>query len=133
MYELFISTFARRAMSASEIKSVVLKLSARNISCGLTGILIYNEGEFYQILEGEKEAILKIKDEIKDDKLHGAVHVIWEGDIAERGYRNWGLAPSMMQLIGLDSVYAEKGPHISTAQRLLETLSKSSGFEYSTI
>ena len=133
MYELFITTVASRQFSSSDIKEIVKQLSVRNSQYGLTGILIYNNGEFYQILEGEEETIQKMRDEIIHDSLHGSVHVIWEGQIQDRGYTNWGLSPSMMGEFGLETIYAEKGSNVSTSQRLLETLAKTSGFKYSTV
>lgn len=127
-----MTTIARKQYSAEEIKKIVSDLSIRNTQHGLTGILIYNKGEFYQILEGEQETIEGLKDEILNDALHGGVHVIWEGTIKDRGYTNWGLSTSMMGEIGLDTIYAEKANNISTSQRLLQTLAKTSGFQITT-
>ena len=103
MYEVFITTIAVKQFSSEEIKDIVQELSARNISHGITGVLIYNNGEFYQILEGEKDTICNLMDSIKEDERHGSVHTIWEGEIPERGYKNWGLAPCMMSQFSLDT------------------------------
>jgi len=131
MYEIFISTVANKFLTVAEIKQAVIQLSARNISKNVTGILIYNEGAFYQILEGDKNVLLDLMETVKEDDRHGTVHTIWEGEIPKRGYKKWGLAPCMISKIGLDSIYAEKADNVSTSQRLLETLAKSSGFQYS--
>jgi len=133
MYELFITTIARKQYSDDEIKKIVSDLSVRNTQHSLTGVLIYNDGEFYQILEGEQSTLEGLRDEILNDELHGGVHVIWEGGIKDRGYTNWGLCTSMMGKLGLDTIYAEKGNNVSTSQRLLETLARTSGFKYSTV
>lgn len=133
MYEIFITTVASRHYSPTEIKKIVSDLSVRNLQKGLTGVLIYFEGEFYQILEGEKETLIGLMDVITNDPRHGNAHIIWEGEIKERGYKNWGLSPSLMNDMGLDTIYAEKAANISTSQRLLETLAKTSGFNYSAL
>ena len=131
MYEIFISAVSSQNFTIEQIKEAVEELSARNIGLGITGLLIFNKGEFYQILEGEKEVLLGMMDQVKNDPRHGAVHIIWEGDIPSRGYKNWGLAPSMMNEYGLDTIYSEKAGNVSTSQRLLKTLATTTGFKYS--
>jgi len=133
MYEIFISTKAAKPFTQEEIKQTVEELSIRNSHKGLTGVLIFSKGEFYQILEGEKEILKELFDVVRDDTRHGNVYVIWEGDIEKRGFYNWGLDPSQMSIYGLDTIYAEKTNHISAAQKLMATLSITAGFEFSVV
>ncbi|MDX1760738.1 MAG: BLUF domain-containing protein [Christiangramia sp.] len=48
-----------------------------NRKLGLKGVLLYSEGNFFQILEGEKEVVLNIYHKIeKDPRHHGIIQII---------------------------------------------------------
>ena len=56
----------------------------RNEKLGIKGVLLYSEGNFLQILEGEKEVVLSVYEKIKEDSRHyGVIRVI--GRDIERG------------------------------------------------
>ena len=48
-----------------------------NRKLGIKGVLLYSEGNFFQILEGEKELVLQIFHKIqKDLRHHGIIQII---------------------------------------------------------
>ena len=49
----------------------------KNEKLGIKGILLYSEGNFFQILEGEKKVVLTLFDKIRKDPRHyGVIQVI---------------------------------------------------------
>lgn len=59
----------------SIFKSTIIKNNARDI----TGILLYNSGRFFQVLEGEKNKVKKLfYDVIYPDKRHRELFVVME-------------------------------------------------------
>ncbi len=45
-------------------------VNVHNNTIGLTGILIYSEGNFFQVLEGEEEIVKRMFERIKKDSRH---------------------------------------------------------------
>lgn len=57
----------------------------------VTGMLLYDQGCFLQILEGEKETVEKLFDKIQKDKRHTNVVIIIKEAIAERRFSDWSM------------------------------------------
>lgn len=55
----------------------------RNNKLGIHGLLIFSEGNFFEVLEGEKELILDLYDTIKEDERHKNLITIFEKPIKD--------------------------------------------------
>lgn len=55
----------------------------RNESMGIKGILLYSEGNFFQILEGEKTTVLEVFQKIEQDPRHYGLIQIMGKDIIQ--------------------------------------------------
>ncbi len=60
-----------------------------NISNNITGILLYNEGTFIQILEGKEEALNKLFKTIHRDRRHNNITKILDRRIGKRLFKNY--------------------------------------------
>ena len=58
----------------------------------ITGCLIYYDGNFVQLLEGEKQKVLELYGKIKLDGRHSDVHMFSEDDIQKRVFTDRGMA-----------------------------------------
>ena len=56
---------------------------------GITGILLYDNQQFGQIIEGERADVMKAWRRIQDDQRHHRVELLEIREIAERSYPNW--------------------------------------------
>jgi Sensors of blue-light using FAD len=65
--------------------------SARNFNQkhGITGILLYDNQQFGQIIEGERTSIMKAWKRIQDDKRHHRIELLEIREITERSYPEW--------------------------------------------
>lgn len=63
----------------------------KNKKNNLTGVLFFENGYFAQILEGEREIILKTWDTILSDPRHEVLRKISFKEIDQRLFPNWGL------------------------------------------
>jgi hypothetical protein len=79
-------------MSHDSLSSLAEEASARNVTLGVTGLLLYSGGNFIQCLEGPKESIDILMKSINSDPRHLGVIVVWEGDVLNREFVNWGMA-----------------------------------------
>ncbi len=57
-------------LSTIDINELMEYVKIHNNDIGITGILIYSEGNFFQVLEGEKEIVKMMFERIKKDPRH---------------------------------------------------------------
>ena len=97
MFELiYVSTAAKR-MTKDNLQAIMLESIRHNSDHNITGILLYDQGSFCQVLEGDKKDVLSIFKKIKSDKRHFNVITISEQDIQYREFSSWS-----MRFINLD-------------------------------
>jgi hypothetical protein len=56
---------------------------------GITGILLYDNQQFGQIIEGERASIMKAWKRIQDDKRHHRIELLEIREITERSFPDW--------------------------------------------
>lgn len=79
----YVST-ASNSLDPSEIVELLDQTEVRNNKLGIHGLLIYSEGNFFEVLEGPKELVLELFDLIKQDERHNNVISIFEKPIKEK-------------------------------------------------
>jgi|GEM_PF-1849939 len=122
LYNVFHTAPAVRAFSGDELCSISEELAIRNAKLNVTGILHYQDREFFQILEGEKTAIDEILQLVDNDIRHDKFHTIWYGKLTQRAYSNWGLSKMMATEIGDHCNYANPTGVSTTALDLFSEL-----------
>lgn len=65
----YVST-ASNNLKAQEISELLRYSKENNNTRGITGILLFSESNFFQIIEGEKEKIVELYSTISTDKRH---------------------------------------------------------------
>ena len=92
IYHLAYVSTACDCLKLEDINSI-LESSNKNNKCeGITGILVYCNKHFFQILEGDKEQIIELYDKIVVDCRHDNVIKIKEGEIETRNFSEWSMA-----------------------------------------
>lgn len=69
-----------------------------NRKVDVSGVLMFNNGGFVQVLEGPLENVTKTFERIQCDTRHGEVVVLEAGEVAERSFSDWA-----MGYVGSDS------------------------------
>lgn len=91
LYFLLYVSYATQKFSLEELESL-WKMSARkNVSLGLTGMLLYMNNRFIQVIEGEKSRVQQLYERISSDKRHRDTMVILEGILEEKNFKNWSM------------------------------------------
>jgi hypothetical protein len=62
---------------------------AFNQKNGITGILLYDNQQFGQIIEGERAGIMKVWKRIQEDKRHHRVELLEIREITSRRFPDW--------------------------------------------
>jgi hypothetical protein len=55
----------------------------------ITGLLIYHNQLFMQILEGDKNDVQRCYERVLSDPRHGSPSIIWEEEVADRSFPQW--------------------------------------------
>jgi hypothetical protein len=70
----------------------ILDVSVRNNGRnGITGMMLYADGNVIQVLEGEKDAVHTTFQAIEMDKRHTGIFVLIEQEIASREFASWSM------------------------------------------
>lgn len=91
-YQMIYSSQAAHPMSLSELQEILVDARAGNARRGVTGALVYVDGVFLQILEGERDALHGLMRRITTDTRHGAVTVFHEGEVDAPMFSRWQMA-----------------------------------------
>lgn len=92
LHEIVYMSLACDAMSSDDLGALLDDSRARNQAAGITGMMIYHEREFMQLLEGERSVIEALYERIEADPRHQQVYRLWEGPIATRNFDDWTMA-----------------------------------------
>ena len=88
---IYVST-ATHLLSNEELLEI-LHVSRRNNQTGpITGLLLYKDGNFMQVLEGPEEAVREIFGKILKDTRHTDITVLSTDPIKERQFSDWKMA-----------------------------------------
>jgi hypothetical protein len=87
---VYIST-AYKLLNQDELLDILTISRKNNQQRNLTGILLYGEGTFIQVLEGEEEILKETYKDIEADERHKNVIKMTEGELEERNFKNWSM------------------------------------------
>jgi hypothetical protein len=76
----YIST-ATRELSNPEIEDLFREWKENNTQQQIQGILLYSEGHFFQVLEGERTTVLELYNKINKDRRHSGIIQVLGKDI----------------------------------------------------
>lgn len=83
---------ARDLMEDAELADLLRVSRRNNIEAGITGMLLYQEGNFLQVLEGPEKAITATSARIERDGRHTGMLTLLREPISERQFPNWSMA-----------------------------------------
>lgn len=108
MYSLIYVSTAVRLLDNNELLEILRTSRKNNIENNVTGLLLYKEGNFLQILEGEEADVKFIFEKIKKDTRHTDIIIIFEEPTETREFDNWQMA-----FLNLDDEMIKKEPAYS--------------------
>ena len=79
-------------LDGAQIEGIVSNAQKNNSEYGVTGMLIYLNGEFLQILEGLKDSVEYVYTKnIAIDKKHSEIKILYSGVIHKRSFQKWSM------------------------------------------
>lgn len=98
---------AARHFETDELATLLAVARANNARLGLTGMLLYAEGSFFQVLEGPADVVDALYVKIERDPRHGQVTLVIREPIPRRFFDDWTMGfyrVSREELAGIDGV-----------------------------
>jgi hypothetical protein len=120
LYEMVYVSLAEHAMAEAELRDLLCRAREANERHGITGLLVYHERAFLQLIEGERESVRRLFWAIERDPRHEHVDLIWEGPVRRRSFQHWSMGfvvPDGKDLRGLPGFEPDDAPSLSTVPR----------------
>lgn len=80
------------AETLQAVDNILAKARDRNALVDVTGALLFTEGRFVQVLEGEREKVREIFERIGNDPRHADVEILSAQYSDRRRFKEWSMA-----------------------------------------
>lgn len=92
LHHLIYQSTARLPFSDEDLRALLTKARAFNSAHHISGVLLYHDKQFVQVLEGEETVLLELYDNILHDPRH--IHIVKLADafLAQRSFGEWSMA-----------------------------------------
>ncbi|MFC6669292.1 BLUF domain-containing protein [Marinobacterium aestuariivivens] len=101
------------AMGETELESLLNISRRNNAELGITGMLLFHKGSFFQILEGERAKVEALYSKIELDDRHRRLTKIVVEPIVQRDFSHWSMgypkvtAAELARIPGLNDFFSE--------------------------
>lgn len=87
-YLIYVSSESR-PLDQSDFDDILKSSKVNNVENQITGMLLYVEGRFFQVLEGEESLVKDLYDNIAKDTRHVNSVVVAQGSLDTRIFTDW--------------------------------------------
>jgi hypothetical protein len=121
-YQIMYSSQATKPMTVTGLEAILTDAQTGNEARDVTGALVYVDGVFFQIIEGDKDVVHNLMASIASDTRHHSVKVFYEAEVDVRAFESWSMAylsptaEQMSQWAGL--------PGTTTVEELLTDINR---------
>lgn len=91
-YQVIYSSVSATPMQIDDLEDILERAQECNAEVGITGALVYADGFFLQVLEGEAEDVQELMARISKDVRHESVTVLKRGEIPAAVFNDWTMA-----------------------------------------
>ncbi len=116
-YQIIYSSESATPMQRDDLEDLLEQAQTNNAAKGITGALVYAEGVFLQILEGDRAELQDLMARISRDVRHETVTVLRKGDVPAAVFGNWTMA-----YVSATAEQVAKWTGVSTATQTPESL-----------
>jgi hypothetical protein len=91
-YHVLYRSRATRVLTQAELQALLEQARPYNAHHQITGLLLYSEGHFVQLFEGEQAVVRALYARIQADPRHTQVVTVSEGPGPQRWFADWHMA-----------------------------------------
>src|SRR5579864_3373617 len=92
LFQMVYTSTATALLERRELMDLLQKSIHRNTKAGITGLLLYKEGSFMQVLEGEEKAVKALFSKISHDPRHRNIITLIQETIQKREFPEAAMA-----------------------------------------
>jgi hypothetical protein len=126
MHHIIYMSTASWPMTEAELEDLLRQAQRGNERRGITGALVYGEGQFMQIMEGEQATVEALYAHIEQDRRHKGVFKFADRAIPARRFAEWSMgfevvsSAAFEQLLGyvVPAQLAQQLPDLGAADSL---------------
>ena len=127
LYTFVYCSRAAEGVDDAEVGRIVEAAQRRNVSRGITGVLVFGNGVFFQLLEGPAVEVQKLIANLHCDPRHcDVVSLDWSEERRERLYPNWEMerveADDIRAVLNDALLSSEHQADVAALTRILEHL-----------
>lgn len=89
---LIYASLATSPFSEDQLTALAQKAAMTNAKLGISGVLVYCDGQFMQLLEGEGSSVRPLYEKISLDRRHRDVRLVTLDLIPSRSFSDWGMS-----------------------------------------
>lgn len=89
MYRVIYSSHVSRLFSRTTMSAITTVSRRNNVKAEVSGLLIYHDRRFFQVLEGEEAVLSRLMTRIASDPRHVGLLIIEHGRIERRAFTTW--------------------------------------------
>ncbi len=91
---------AVQSVSEVRLRHLLERARSRNQRCDVTGLLLFDAGNFMQYIEGPHAGLSEVYEHIKRDDLHTGLIELCREQTSQRAFGDWAMAASVFELGG---------------------------------
>lgn len=89
IFQLAYASSATGELSVEQLERLLAQARTRNQALNITGMLLYAEGVFLQVLEGPQDRVRGLYKRICQDERHARIFLVHEGEVGQRSFPDW--------------------------------------------
>ena len=103
-------------MSDDQLDELLDQARKLNHTRSITGMLLYSDGSFFQVLEGLSEQVEETFHSISADQRHSNIRLLFKEEIPNRSFHDWSMGFQRMspaeisQISGINNVMQGQEP-----------------------
>lgn len=109
---IYCSATTEEELSAEGLEAILEQSRTNNQKCDVTGILLFESGAFFQVLEGDEAVVDALYRKIEMDPRHQRVTKLISEPIEERAFGEWSMGypkvstKDLQEIEGLNDFFA---------------------------
>lgn len=97
---VYLST-AAELLNTAQLEALLGVSRANNQRDGISGLLLYDDGNFIQAVEGDEAAVAALFARIAADPRHHDIRVVSREQVAGRMFADWAMAAGRLDRVAL--------------------------------
>jgi uncharacterized Fe-S cluster-containing MiaB family protein len=124
---IYCSAATGADLAPAELQGLLDDCRRKNAIAGITGILLYQKGSFFQVLEGDRDVAEALFERISEDKRHDRATKIILEPITEHAFGEWTMgcpklsSSQLARIPGLNDFFARGKSYLDLGEGRTKT------------